>query len=216
MVVVKITLYPHMPDPAELIPLFSTPVFKARIETHSITPDHINELEYTVYPDGTGKQSKNTKVLLSEPFTQLKIDIDKYLNAFVFDTLKIGQGNLVHVQSWINMHDPGDHAPKHHHINSCYSGVYYIQTPYNSGGIVFTKSPSHMEQIFAHPSEGNLWNSSEWEFPTKAGDLILFPSYLTHSVPKNESNEKRISVAFNYFLEGTLGDHTGQVKLRLQ
>ena len=116
-----------MPDPAELIPLFSTPVFKARIETHSITPDHINELEYTVYPDGTGKQSKNTKVLLSEPFTQLKIDIDKYLNAFVFDTLKIGQGNLVHVQSWINMHDPGDHAPKHHHINSCYSGVYYIQ-----------------------------------------------------------------------------------------
>ena len=158
MVVVKITLYPHMPDPAELIPLFSTPVFKARIETHSITPDHINELEYTVYPDGTGKQSKNTKVLLSEPFTQLKIDIDKYLNAFVFDTLKIGQGNLVHVQSWINMHDPGDHAPKHHHINSCYSGVYYIQTPYNSGGIVFTKSPSHMEQIFAHPSEGNLWN----------------------------------------------------------
>ena len=205
-----------MPDPAELIPLFSTPVFKARIETHSITPDHINELEYTVYPDGTGKQSKNTKVLLSEPFTQLKIDIDKYLNAFVFDTLKIGQGNLVHVQSWINMHDPGDHAPKHHHINSCYSGVYYIQTPYNSGGIVFTKSPSHMEQIFAHPSEGNLWNSSEWEFPTKAGDLILFPSYLTHSVPKNESNEKRISVAFNYFLEGTLGDHTGQVKLRIQ
>jgi len=216
MVVVKITLYPHMPDPAELIPLFSTPVFKARIETHSITPDHINELEYTVYPDGTGKQSKNTKVLLSEPFTQLKIDIDKYLNAFVFDTLKIGQGNLVHVQSWINMHDPGDHAPKHHHINSCYSGVYYIQTPYNSGGIVFTKSPSHMEQIFAHPSEGNLWNSSEWEFPTKAGDLILFPSYLTHSVPKNESNEKRISVAFNYFLEGTLGDHTGQVTLRIQ
>jgi len=205
-----------MPDPAELIPLFSTPVFKARIETHSITPDHINELEYTVYPDGTGKQSKNTKVLLSEPFTQLKIDIDKYLNAFVFDTLKIGQGNLVHVQSWINMHDPGDHAPKHHHINSCYSGVYYIQTPYNSGGIVFTKSPSHMEQIFAHPSEGNLWNSSEWEFPTKAGDLILFPSYLTHSVPKNESNEKRISVAFNYFLEGTLGDHTGQVTLRIQ
>ena len=216
MVVVKITLYPHMPDPAELIPLFSTPVFKARIETHSITPDHINELEYTVYPDGTGKQSKNTKFLLSEPFNQLKIDIDKYLNAFVFDTLKIGQGNLVHVQSWINMHDPGDHAPKHHHINSCYSGVYYIQTPYNSGGIVFTKSPSHMEQIFAHPSEGNLWNSSEWEFPTKAGDLILFPSYLTHSVPKNESNEKRISVAFNYFLEGTLGDHTGQVKLRIQ
>jgi|TARA_B100001093_G_scaffold372521_1_gene357464 uncharacterized protein (TIGR02466 family) len=205
-----------MPDPAELIPLFSTPVFKARIETHSITPDHINELEYTVYPDGTGKQSKNTKVLLSEPFTQLKIDIDKYLNAFVFDTLKIGQGNLVHVQSWINMHDPGDHAPKHHHINSCYSGVYYIQTPYNSGGIVFTKSPSHMEQIFAHPSEGNLWNSSEWEFPTKAGDLILFPSYLTHSVPKNESKEKRISVAFNYFLEGTLGDHTGQVTLRIQ
>ena len=42
-----------MSDSAELIPLFSTPVFKARIETHSITPDLIDELEYTLYPDGT-------------------------------------------------------------------------------------------------------------------------------------------------------------------
>ena len=81
---------------------------------------------------------------------------------------------------------------------------------------MFTKNLSCMEQVFAHSSEGNIWNSSNWELPTKAGDLILFPSYLTHSVPKNESNEKRISLAFNYFLEGTLGDSTGQVTLRIQ
>ena len=205
-----------MSDSAELIPLFSTPVFKARIETHSITHDLIDELEYTLYPDGTGKRSNNMKVLLLEPYAQLKSDIEKYLNTYVFDTLKVGQGNLVHVQSWINLHDPGDHAPKHHHVNSCYSGVYYLQTPLNSGGIMFTKNLSCMEQVFAHSSEGNIWNSSNWELPTKAGDLILFPSYLTHSVPKNESNEKRISLAFNYFLEGTLGDSTGQVTLRIQ
>ena len=113
----EITSYPHMSDSAELIPLFSTPVFKARIETHSITHDLIDELEYTLYPDGTGKRSNNMKVLLLEPYAQLKSDIEKYLNTYVFDTLKVGQGNLVHVQSWINLHDPGDHAPKHHHVN---------------------------------------------------------------------------------------------------
>ena len=31
----------------------------------------------------------------------------------------------------------------------------------------------------------------------ESGDLILFPSYLHHDVPMNESDEDRISIAFN-------------------
>ncbi len=29
------------------------------------------------------------------------------------------------------------------------------------------------------------------------GTLLMFPSYLAHSVPPSQSNEKRISVSFN-------------------
>lgn len=201
---------------AELVPLFSTPLFKSRIESHSITPDILESLEYRIYSDGTGQQTVDTKILLLKPFNELRLEIERYLGLYVFDTLKIGQGQLAHVQSWINKHSPGDYAPKHHHVNSCYSGVYYLHVPTDSGGIRFSKNPSAQEQIFAHPTEGNIWNSSEWEFPVRSGDLIIFPSHLTHSVPPNNSDETRYSVAFNYFLEGILGDNTGQVTLRIE
>jgi hypothetical protein len=38
-------------------------------------------------------------------------------------------------------------------------------------------------------------------------EIILFPSNLNHSVPKNEGTNTRISLAFNSFFEGTLGVH---------
>ena len=201
---------------AELIPLFSIPLFKTRIESHSISTDILESLEYRNYSDGTGQQSISTKILLSKPFNDLRNEIEKHLSTYVFGMLKIGQGQLAHVQSWINKHSPGDYAPKHHHVNSCYSGVYYLHVPTGSGSIIFSKSPSNMEQILAHPTEGNLWNSSVWDFPVRSGDLIIFPSHLTHAVPVNKSDDTRYSVAFNYFLEGVLGDNTGQINLRIQ
>ena len=42
--------------------------------------------------------------------------------------------------------------------------------------------------------------------PMKCGELILFPSNLTHSVPTNESDEERISLSFNTWSAGSLGD----------
>ena len=42
--------------------------------------------------------------------------------------------------------------------------------------------------------------------PLKKGDLILFPSNLSHSVPANQSDEERISLSFNTWCTGSLGD----------
>ena len=42
--------------------------------------------------------------------------------------------------------------------------------------------------------------------PMKKGELILFPSNLTHSVPTNVGEEERISLSFNTWTKGNLGD----------
>ena len=43
--------------------------------------------------------------------------------------------------------------------------------------------------------------------PMKRGELILFPSNLTHSVPVNQSDEERISLSFNSWTpKGNMGD----------
>ena len=49
-------------------------------------------------------------------------------------------------------------------------------------------------------------NAPNWSYPSTVNRLILFPSYLTHHVPVNKSNQNRISVAFNLMFKGKVGD----------
>ena len=52
--------------------------------------------------------------------------------------------------------------------------------------------------------------------PCSAGELILFPSTLRHSVPVNVGKENRISLSFNTFSVDTLGneDHLTHLDIR--
>ena len=65
-------------------------------------------------------------------------------------------------------------------------------------------------------SEMNIFNAERWGFDVQDGDIFLFPSHLIHSTDINHSEDDRFCLAFNYFLEGTLGQHTGQVTLRIK
>jgi hypothetical protein len=47
----------------------------------------------------------------------------------------------------------------------------------------------------------NNFTSSFWSYGPVAGDLIIFPAYLSHFVESNMSVEDRISIAFNTSLQ---------------
>ena len=199
---------------SELIPLFSTPVYKAQVQIPKL--EVLGTLKYEDYPDKTGASSENTVILLSKAFRDLRDQIEQHLNTYVFDVLKSAQGKIKHTQSWINLHRPGDYAPKHYHCNSMYSGIVYLKVPENGGGLIFSNNPGAMQQLSPTTTEGNLFNSNRWGFPVTDGDIFIFPSHLTHSTEVNESNEDRYCLAFNYFLEGILGQDTAQVNLRIK
>lgn len=88
-------------------------------------------------------------------------------------------GDLTIDEWWFNCGEPGDEYRWHAHTPYPQSGVLYIQTPENSGGIEFRSQESH--EIF-QPC---------------AGDFLLFPGTLAHRVLKNRSTDFRISAAFN-------------------
>jgi uncharacterized protein (TIGR02466 family) len=56
--------------------------------------------------------------------------------------------------------------------------------------------------------EYNLMNSNSMKYKPKSGDVYLFPSHLNHSTTKNESDEQRICISFNYSLCGKWGIST--------
>jgi hypothetical protein len=56
------------------------------------------------------------------------------------------------------------------------------------------------------PSTFNMYNSSSWWVPVGSKELILFPSEVPHAVPVNETEKVRVSLAFNVFVRGQIGN----------
>ena len=90
---------------------------------------------------------------------------------------------------------------RHIHGNSFISAAYYLRAPKNCGNIVFYDPRS--APSFSHPKSNtpNNLNATSHSIEPKEGLLVLFPSYLHHSVEPNMSNEERVVISFNINLK---------------
>ena len=107
-------------------------------------------------------------------------------------------------QSWANYTKKGQWHHKHEHPNSFISGVFYVQAQKDIDKIYFYKNG--YQQIKLPTDNYNLYNSDSWWLGVETGQLILFPSHLTHMVQTVQTDETRISISFNTFLKGYVGN----------
>ena len=120
-------------------------------------------------------------------------------------------------QSWLNVTKPGGYHHEHFHPNSIISGVFYISTE-EDDKITFTDPNAKLKELIKfEPKEFNIWNSGSWFFPSVTNELMLFPSWLEHKVDVNGNATKdRISLSFNTFVKGTLGERQDLTELVLK
>ena len=112
---------------------------------------------------------------------------------------KPGLGNM-----WVNLNYPGAYNKQHMHANSQWSGVYYVKVPKNSGNLFLEDPRPGPNLIMPRRLKGiprALWRVVA--YPAIEGQIIMFPSWLSHGVQINESKEKgekgwRVSVSFNF------------------
>ena len=110
-------------------------------------------------------------------------------------------------QSWLNVTKQNEHHEIHNHPNSIISGVYYFT---DNSKIIFNSpfTASGSRTISIESEINNSWNFANYNECIQTwekGTLVLFPSYLTHRVPKNTSFDVRVSISFNVFVRGELG-----------
>jgi uncharacterized protein (TIGR02466 family) len=96
---------------------------------------------------------------------------------------------------WINKNFKGSSNKPHSHGYDCVSGVYYLNTPKNSGDLVFLDINKINCNTYKFFDDANFF--SEFTVRPKQYDLILFFSEVIHYVLPNNSDEERISMAFN-------------------
>ena len=102
-------------------------------------------------------------------------------------------------ESWVNVNDKHHFNYPHTHAGSFFSGVYYVKSADNAGDIEFVSPIAAHEYTITTPMVKNFneFNSNTWQVTPHVGKLILFPSWLTHFVRANHSDENRISISFN-------------------
>jgi uncharacterized protein (TIGR02466 family) len=103
-------------------------------------------------------------------------------------------------EMWLNVLRTGGQQALHTHANSFISGVVYLTGCHPDASLVFVKGMGQPGFVFKNThreTASNPFNSDKWMMPAIApGDVVLFPSYLLHEVPRNPG-ETRISLAFN-------------------
>jgi len=117
-------------------------------------------------------------------------------------------------QSWINYTKKSEYHHRHTHSNSFMSGVFYVNANKDTDKIVFHNE--HYRTIDIIPRENTILNSRNWWYPVETGDLILFPSDLSHSVDMVNTDTIRASLAFNTFPVGYVGNDVELTGLHLR
>ena len=189
--------------------LWPTPIYESEIPVKEQWKTAVINLEYERTHVNNSNISKNRYILNSMP--DLKQEIEKHCEIFVRKYLIVKDNAKFYLQnSWSNIHKPNEFSQIHKHGNSLISGVYYPIFPKNSGNISFHHKDSICTNLFP-PSimiefdEHNNLNAGMYYIEIQEGTIVLFPSHLEHKVQENKSNEKRYSIAFNFFVRGKFG-----------
>jgi len=144
-----------------------------------------------------GWHSKNFDLELEQPRFFVN-SISPQLNSVLTDmgwNIKNQEVKITGMWAIINKKNASNSM--HIHSNNYISAAYYVRAPKNCGDIVFYDPRFAATYRYPKISKTNKLNSNIVSFQPKEGMLVLFPSYLQHSVNLNKSNKERVVISFN-------------------
>jgi len=115
----------------------------------------------------------------------------------VLDFLQVGHDGFAITGCWANVNAPGAAHPIHHHPNNFLSGVCYLRVPDGGDTIQFHDPRAQVRVIRPPVRELTGENTDMVVVRVQPGTVLLFPSWLEHSVPPNRGAEPRVSVSYN-------------------
>ena len=190
-------------EASDVIPMFPTLVWKILLKTElrdAIDAKALATLESlrrdlpTLQP-GHGWQSEQTLHQRDE-FRELISCVSSVAKS-ILRFLRIGQEDFEVTGCWATVLAAGAIHKTHSHPNNFLSGVYYVRIHPGADAISFHDPRSQTRVIRPPVVELTSENTDQVVVRVTNGTLLMFPSYLEHSVDTNTSAEERISISFN-------------------
>ena len=196
--------------------IFPTPIYISKLN-RELTPlelKFVDKNKKDFYKNDGNITSNNNYILNEKPFANIKKELDLRVQDYFEKVISPANNITPYItQSWLNYTETNQYHHKHAHPNSLVSGVFYINCHEEHDKIKFFND--NYKTIKLEVKDWNMWNSESWWFSVKTGDIILFPSSLTHMVETKQGDNTRISLAFNIFIKGTVGNNKNLTELHL-
>jgi uncharacterized protein (TIGR02466 family) len=196
--------------------IFPTPIYISKLD-RELTPlelKFVDKSKKDSYKNYGNITSNNNYIINEKPFANIKKDLDLRVKDYFEKVISPTDAITPYItQSWLNYTETNQYHHKHSHPNSLVSGVFYINCHEEHDKIKFFND--NYKTIKPEVKDYNIWNSETWWFTVKTGDIILFPSSLTHMVETKQGDNTRISLAFNVFIKGTVGNNKNLTELHL-
>jgi uncharacterized protein (TIGR02466 family) len=153
------------------------------------------------YPCGyTSYGSAHRMQRASPTFAALEREVDRHVARFARELAFDLRGRtLAMTDCWVNIMGRGAVHGLHLHPLASISGTYYVAVPPGAPGLKF--EDPRLERFMAAPprvSNARRTNQPWVSLSVRAGQLILFESWLRHEVSASRVPAERVSVSFNY------------------
>jgi uncharacterized protein (TIGR02466 family) len=209
----------------EIIPIFPTPLYINQIPQELVS-DHISLLNNEkllgkkegILEEDYGSRSLDTYILNNPLYKNLSNYILQHATNFSQNYLSYNYKNYKFSQSWVSVKNPNQEHVPHSHYHSLISGIlFYGESNKDTSKVSFIREDNYSRTLHSHPSNPdsiNQFSYNEYSINYSPNSLILFPSYLVHTVSKNITNIPRKSLAFNIIPRDGFGVEGGLTELK--
>lgn len=194
--------------------LFSTEIYKDQVKDHERIKDFfIKNIESEYNDKGPNCNFCNVysdyfanavSVDWDDLFVYYEPTISKFIKHFGFDTDTVHWN--IGIDAWYNVTGKGGYGEIHNHLSSPRTiqicAVHYVKydPKVHSPTIFYNPSADGLRSTQPTPNTTllpKLWPQETVYADVKEGDMIFFPPYLNHSIPKQSTADTRITTAFN-------------------
>ena len=188
--------------------LFPVPIFHYKLENYKETNkellNYILELQKNdkignTHSNKGGWHSQNFDIVNQGPPINFLNKIKDFLKHIISNEFgwKYVPNKQRIVAMWAIINKKNSFNVAHNHQNCYFSSAYYVKKPKNSGDITFFDPKQAKTYRFPKVEKYTEYSSEAVTIKPEEGDLLIFPSYLYHSVGENLSEDDRVVISFN-------------------
>lgn len=205
--------------------IFPIPIYTATCDIDVSSAVEFLNRNHSLIPNDHADQYGNKTIddyILENPECQeLKKFILHHIEQYASSIMAWDFEHFQVTQSWVTIKQPGEQHGPHYHPNSVLSAVFFFQDDISEVEPLQFHRPEIISQLMNQfaPAVSNEkkqhtefpWHT--WSVSPKKNTLVIFPSWLNHSVSTNITTSPRKSLAVNAIPTKKFGSRMSSAEL---